>query len=72
VKGGSYVDDDPEHLTISYRLKSEAKWQVRDPQIPKSRWWNTDSPYVGFRLVSPIKEYTKEEVEAYFAKAIVD
>ncbi len=72
VKGGAYIDDDPDHLLPNYRLKSEAKWQVRDPQIPKSKWWNTDSPYVGFRLVSPMKSITSEEVEDYFKKAIVD
>lgn len=72
VKGGSYVDDDTDQLLPSYRLKSEPRWQVRDPQIPKSKWWNTDSPYVGFRLVSPMKPLSKEEVEEYFKKAIVD
>lgn len=72
VKGGAYIDDDADHICASYRLKSEPKWQVRDPQIPKSKWWNTDSPYVGFRVLSPVKQLTKEEVMAYFEKAIVD
>lgn len=72
VKGGAYIDDDPQQITPAYRRKSEPKWQVRDPQIPKSRWWNTDSPYVGFRLVSPVKQPTAAEVEEYFKKAIVD
>lgn len=72
VKGGAYVDDDPLNLLPTYRLKSVPKWQVRDPQIPKSKWWNTDSPYVGFRLVSPAKQPSAEEVKAYFEKAIVD
>ncbi len=72
VKGGSYVDDDPDHLLPTYRLKSEAQWQKRDPQIPKSKWWNTDSPYVGFRLVIPVKSISDAEVKAYFDKAIVD
>ena len=72
VKGGSYIEDDPDHLSPSYRLKSVAKWQVRDPQIPKSKWWNTDSPYVGFRVVSPVQQPSPSEVEEYFKKAIVD
>lgn len=72
VKGGAYVDDDPANLLPTYRLKSLPKWQVRDPQIPKSKWWNTDSPYVGFRIVSPLKQPSAEEVKAYFEKAIVD
>ena len=72
VKGGAYIDDDADHLSPTYRLKSEPKWQVRDPQIPKSKWWNTDSPYVGFRVVCPVKQPTSTEVSDYFSKAIVD
>ncbi|MEO5581689.1 MAG: SUMF1/EgtB/PvdO family nonheme iron enzyme [Saprospiraceae bacterium] len=72
VKGGAYIDDDADHLTPVYRLKSEAKWQVRDPQIPKSKWWNTDSPYVGFRVLSPVAQPSNTEVMEYFKKAIVD
>jgi formylglycine-generating enzyme required for sulfatase activity len=69
VKGGSY-DDNPEDCTCKARLKSKARWQARDPQIPKSRWWNPDSPFVGFRIVQPVHQLSKAEVEAYFEKAI--
>jgi formylglycine-generating enzyme required for sulfatase activity len=71
VKGGSY-DSNAEECTCEYRKKSEAKWQARDPQIPKSKWWNPDSPFVGFRLVRPLKPMTEAEVAAFFAKAIKD
>lgn len=71
VKGGSY-DSTGEECTCSARKKSEPKWQARDPQIPKSRWWNPDSPFVGFRVVRPVKQLTAAEVEAFFAKAIKD
>lgn len=71
VKGGSYDSNSPE-CTCSARKKSEPRWQARDPQIPKSRWWNPDSPFVGFRVVRPVKPMTKAEVEAFFAKAIKD
>jgi formylglycine-generating enzyme required for sulfatase activity len=27
------------------------EWQETDPQIPKSRWWLSDAPFAGFRLV---------------------
>jgi formylglycine-generating enzyme required for sulfatase activity len=33
------------------RAMQEAWWNDRDPQIPKSRWWLSDGPFVGFRLV---------------------
>ncbi len=71
VKGGSYYFD-AEDCTCSVRLKSKPRWQMRDPQIPKSIWWNTDAPFVGFRLVKPEKQLSKEEVATFFAKAIVD
>jgi formylglycine-generating enzyme required for sulfatase activity len=71
VRGGSY-DSSAEDCRCSARQKSEPKWQARDPQIPKSRWWNPDSPFVGFRVVRPVKPMTREEVEAFFAKAIRD
>ena len=35
------------------RLESTLNWKRRDPQIPKSFWWNTDAPFLGFRLVVP-------------------
>ena len=69
VKGGSF-DNDAEDCTCAYRQKSSIKWQQRDPQIPKSLWWNTDSPFVGFRLVKPAKQPSHEEIEGFFAKAI--
>ncbi|MBI1225850.1 MAG: SUMF1/EgtB/PvdO family nonheme iron enzyme [Bacteroidetes bacterium] len=71
VKGGSY-DSTTEECTCSARKKSQPKWQARDPQIPKSRWWNPDSPFVGFRVVRPVKQPSAAEIEAFFAKAIKD
>lgn len=69
VMGGSF-DDFPEDCHCRARLKSTVQWQKRDPQIPKSLWWNTDSPYVGFRLVKPTQTMSHEEIEAFFANAI--
>jgi formylglycine-generating enzyme required for sulfatase activity len=69
IKGGSF-DSDAEECTCEGRIKSQSKWQARDPQIPKSEWWNTDSPFLGFRLLRPSKQPTHEEIEAFFAKAI--
>ena len=69
VKGGSW-DDDPEGLRSSARVESSRDWQKRDPQIPKSFWWNTDAPFLGFRLVTPAKEMSKEEIEEFFSMAL--
>ena len=66
VRGGSFKDDALSCRT-SNRERSIDKWKARDPQIPKSFWWNTDSEFVGFRLVRPLKQPTKEEAEAFFS-----
>lgn len=58
VRGGSYYDD-AEYLRSATRLGSTEDWIMRDPQFPKSKWWNTDAPFVGFRIVrvpNPPKE----------------
>ncbi len=65
VRGGAF--DDPAHeARCAARYPEAAAWKRRDPQIPKSRWWNTDSPQVGFRLVAPAGEYTMDEIRAYW------
>lgn len=69
VKGGSW-DDDPEALRSSARLRSNKDWQKRDPQIPKSFWWNTDASFLGLRIVRPAKEMSKEEIEEFFSMAL--
>lgn len=66
VRGGAY-DDDPEALRCAARLRSNMAWKRRDPQIPKSFWWNTDSPFVGFRLVSPVAPPNAQEIEEFWA-----
>lgn len=71
VRGGAY-DDDASTCRCAYRIPSNPAWQARDPQVPKSTWWNPDSPFVGFRIVRPIGDFSKADIEAYFAKAIID
>ena len=67
VRGGSY-DDDPDRLRCASRIPSNPKkWKQRDPQIPKSFWWNTDSPFVGFRIVRPFKDPTPAELKQFWS-----
>lgn len=66
VRGGGY-NDPAGALTGTNREPSDLIWNRRDPQIPKSKWWNADAPFVGFRLVRPVKQPTKEEAEKFFA-----
>lgn len=65
VKGGSYMDESVE-LRCANRIASDASWNVRDPQIPKSKWWLTDGMFVGFRIVRPGQQPSKEAIEKFF------
>ena len=65
ARGGSF-EDEAKELRAANRRSWEAAWNQRDPQIPKSRWWLTDAYFVGFRVVRPVKQPTKEEAEAFF------
>lgn len=65
VRGGSYKDE-ANDLRPANRLRSDPAWNRRDPQVPKSRWWNADAPFVGFRMVRPLKQPSAAEAEAFF------
>ncbi len=64
-RGGSW-DDDAKDLTCTLRSKSGFYLQKNDPQIPKSFWWYTDSPFIGFRLVSPVKQPDEKEAKKFW------
>ncbi|HEY5823880.1 MAG TPA: SUMF1/EgtB/PvdO family nonheme iron enzyme [Cyclobacteriaceae bacterium] len=66
VRGGSYMDE-VQQLTCTNRFASDAKWNQRDPQIPKSRWWLTDGMFTGFRVVRPAQQPSVEEIEKFYA-----
>lgn len=66
AKGGSYLDPAKE-LRCANRIASDAKWNTRDPQIPKSRWWLTDGMFVGFRVVRPSVQPSAAEIDSYYA-----
>jgi formylglycine-generating enzyme required for sulfatase activity len=51
TRGGSFRDP-PEATGPAARATQDSYWNERDPQIPKSRWWLSDGPFVGFRIVS--------------------
>jgi formylglycine-generating enzyme required for sulfatase activity len=48
VRGGSFRTE-PDRLAAG--AQQDESWNERDPQIPKSRWWLSDGPFVGFRIV---------------------
>lgn len=49
LRGGSWKDA---RADISPRARTPVldEWSERDPQRPKSAWWLTDAPMVGFRV----------------------
>ncbi len=71
VRGGSW-DDDASEQRCTCRIPSSGKWKERDPQIPKSFWWNTDSPFVGFRIIKPHRQPSPEEQANFWALVLGD
>ncbi len=67
IRGGHW-DDDVDKLRSAARRSSTPALKQRDPQIPKSDWWLTDAPFLGFRVVRPVKQPSKEVIDAYFAR----
>lgn len=65
VRGGTYMDP-AKDVRSANRLRSDPIWNRRDPQIPKSRWWNADAPFIGLRIIRPAKQPTIEDAESFF------
>jgi formylglycine-generating enzyme required for sulfatase activity len=71
VKGGTYQDE-AKDLRSANRIKSDPVWNRRDPQIPRSKWWNADAPFIGFRIIRPLQQPSAEEAEAFFQKYLAE
>ncbi len=69
LKGGHFRDEASD-LRSASRLASSRKWNARDPQIPKSKWWIADAPFVGFRIVRPLQQPSASEVDQFFTRAL--
>ena len=69
LRGGTFRDES-DKLRCAARLKSDLKWNARDPQIPRSRWWNADAPFIGFRIVRPVKQPLSDEAEQFFTQLL--
>lgn len=50
LRGGSFADA-ADSVGPRHRARQEPAWNQTDPQIPKSRWWLSDGPFAGLRLV---------------------
>lgn len=51
IRGGTYRSG-PATIGPAARAEQDETWNERDPQLPKSQWWLSDGPHVGFRLAS--------------------
>lgn len=71
VRGGNWKST-ADKLCCTSREGSVSKWKRRDPQIPKSNYWHTNAPFIGFRVVRPKVQPSKEEIEKYWLEAIED
>lgn len=50
VCGPTFLDKAAD-VSPTMRRRWEPAWQQSDPQLPKSRWWFSDGPFCGFRVV---------------------
>jgi len=55
TRGGSFRDP-VDGVGPDARAVQDDSWNERDPQLPKSRWWLSDGPFVGFRLAAQISQ----------------
>lgn len=65
VRGGHW-DADAALLRSAARLASTKDWKAADPQVPKSQWYFTNAPWIGFRIVRPLKTPSAEEMHRYW------
>ncbi|MDI6401451.1 SUMF1/EgtB/PvdO family nonheme iron enzyme [Balneolaceae bacterium ANBcel3] len=71
IRGGSFRDQ-PDDIRCTTRRGSDPRWSRGDPQIPRSMWWHTNAPFVGFRLVRPKEAPPLEEIEEFWIMPILD
>jgi formylglycine-generating enzyme required for sulfatase activity len=69
VRGGSW-NDPASRLTCTTRVKSDATWKERDPQLPTSIWYMTDAEWLGFRLVRPAKVPSAEDMYRFWNNGV--
>ncbi len=69
LKGGTFKDESNK-VRPAARIKSDLKWNARDPQIPRSKWWNADAPFIGFRIIRPVKQLSAEEADQFFTQLL--
>ncbi len=67
LRGGAWSTPAAE-LKFGARQEIKPEWYERDPNRPRSMWWLTDGPFIGFRLVRFADPAAKKDQDAYAAK----
>jgi formylglycine-generating enzyme required for sulfatase activity len=65
IRGGSFQSD-PEQCRSASRIGSNQKMNIKDPQLPQSPHWLSDGFWIGFRVISPVKEPTEAEKHKFW------
>ncbi|MEX2594305.1 MAG: SUMF1/EgtB/PvdO family nonheme iron enzyme [Anditalea sp.] len=71
LRGGHYKSG-AEDLRSARRFASTPVWKQLDPQIPKSRWWFPEAPFLGLRVVRPQVSPPVEEIMAYYDQTPIE
>ena len=50
IRGGTYLVT-ANDINCGTRTPYVPEWQARDSQDPKSKWWMSDGPFCGFRVI---------------------
>ena len=50
LAGGSFIDK-AENVHAGARKTYHPDWQAQDAHTPKSKWWLSDAPFAGMRIV---------------------
>jgi len=67
LRGGAWSTPAAD-LKFAARQEIKPEWFERDPNRPRSMWWLTDGPFIGFRLVRFAEPAGKKDQEAYAGK----
>jgi formylglycine-generating enzyme required for sulfatase activity/nitrate/TMAO reductase-like tetraheme cytochrome c subunit len=62
IRGGAFDSDAVQVRSAARDYTRSVDWLVTDPQIPKSKWWYSDSKNVGFRVVCE-PEFNNQEIQ---------
>jgi formylglycine-generating enzyme required for sulfatase activity len=60
IRGGGW-ESEKEDCRSARRIASEPNFNQKDPQLPKSPHWITEGFWIGFRVVSPVKQPAEAE-----------